>query len=119
MQLPPSVLARVRGPIALLALVGCGSPAAAPASVTSEPVEAVAPVAVVVPDPVSYDDTREAERLARLDEVDTRSADARDARIERSSAHARAERERAQSNAIRDAFGTLDDQNYSVACGRG
>ena len=69
MRAPSSVLARVRGTVAIAALAACASP---PPSLEPEPpIQARAEVVDVAPaappDPVAYASTEEAARLSRLD----------------------------------------------------
>lgn len=82
MRLPTSVLARVRGSIAVVALVGCsGASESAPVPAPLPPASVIA-VAAPAPDPVAYDDAREAARLARLDERHADAASVRAARMD-------------------------------------
>jgi hypothetical protein len=89
MQLSASVLARVRGSVVVVAMIGCSAPTPdAPPAIEPAP----APVLVAAaPDPVPYDGREETARLSRIDARDTLSASDRDARIDRAEhAHARA-----------------------------
>ncbi len=98
MRLPTSVLARVRGSVAVVAMLGC-SGASEPTPAPVPPTTVIA-VAAVAPDPVPYDDARETARLARLDEREADAAGVRAARIDDATAAAQARRDRAIFEAL-------------------
>jgi hypothetical protein len=110
MRLPPSLLSRVRGPVAVLALAGCGAPVAT----EPEPIVLVAeaPAVVEAPraiDPVAYDRDVESARLDRVDHALESELDRRTDRI------ASAERAaRPQHIGI-----GRPDSMWMAACGRG
>ena len=115
MRLPPSLLARVRGPLALLALTGCASPPAvetAPAivDVIAEPAVPAAPP----PDVVPYDEELEAVRLARADTALASDADRRSERI----VTADRRTTRRESDAVSQALLGYDSITMT-GCGRG
>lgn len=109
MRLPSSLLYKVRGPLALLAMAGCASPAPAVTEIPLEPIApSNAPVTAVVaeaPDPVSYDLDAESVRLGRLDQELASGLDRRAERI------ATADRPAARQPQF--------DPRWMAACGRG
>ena len=107
MRLPQQLLSSVRGPAIVVALAGC-VPAAAP-SVTIEPEPLVETTAFVAPDPISYDERAEAERLELADLDVGASADRRNRRIAANVAAARVPT-RAPTNMT---------PAWAVRCGRG
>jgi len=112
MRLPESLLSRVRGPLAVCAIVGCSAPATAP--VVPEPV--AAPVVLAPPpppDPVAYDAIAEAARFERSDREIAAELELRDDRIRAA--------ERAESMRGIGSIGTgrWSWDRVMVACGRG
>lgn len=106
MRLPAKLLACVRGPVAIAALVACSAPAAAP--VVPEPSAGPAVQAPPPPvDPVAYDALAEAGRLERADRELASELRVRDDRI-----HAA---ERAAT--LRDEIGWT--RRMMIGCGRG
>jgi hypothetical protein len=80
MRIPGSILTRVRGPAAVVALAACASPAPAPEPAAPPPTS----IAVVAPapiDPVAYSSADEAARLSRVDDEAVAAVDARETRI--------------------------------------
>ena len=84
MRLPISMLERVRGTLVAVAMAGCASPASviAPEPVSEVPERSEIAAAAGAPDPVVYDGSAEAVRLARLEETLAVRAARRDRRIE-------------------------------------
>jgi hypothetical protein len=82
-RIPSSILARVRGPAAAIAIAGCSAPAPAAAPPPAAPPPPSTVVAAAPPDPVAYASADEDARLARVDDEATSSSDARTRRIER------------------------------------
>jgi hypothetical protein len=109
MQIPRRVLEVVAGPLIATAAMSCASPEAV---ITPEPM-ALTPVTVAeMPvDPVLYDATREADRLARTDARDASVVVERKARIDD-------EEREALGRSLFGSIGPMPD--YIMAgCGRG
>lgn len=81
MRLPDSLLARLRAPIAAVALAGCSGAPPAPSSPDEPAPIVLAAAPAPPPDPVRYDADAEAERLDRDERAIVAELERRDERI--------------------------------------
>jgi hypothetical protein len=113
MRVPRRVLDRVRGPVLAAAVIGCSSSSPTTEAPVTRPVQPTEPVSTAHADPVSYDATAEAERLARTDALLAANETRRDERI----AGEDAARRRRRSEARRRRPPRIID--LQPLCGRG